>query len=67
VQEFTDQSDGFAINVYTDYRNPVVERVEGGKKGEAGKESDERGSGENEDDPERETVGRLDRIAPVEG
>jgi hypothetical protein len=61
VQEFTVQSDGFAINVYSDYRNPVVERVEGGKKnGGAGENA------ENDDtDPERETVGRLDCITPV--
>lgn len=67
VQEFTVQSDGFAVNVYTDYRNPVVERVEGGKKKGDGRASGETESGEDEgDDPERETVGRLDRIAPVE-
>jgi hypothetical protein len=61
VQEFTVQSDGFAVNVYTDYRNPVVERVEGGKKNGEGREN-----AENDDtDPERETVGRLDCITPV--
>ena len=69
VQEFTVQSDGFAVNVYTDYRNPVVERVEGGKKQgtEGGNDEVDEGSRDDEgDDPERETVGRLDRVAPVE-
>jgi hypothetical protein len=47
VQEFTVGLGDDAINVYTDYRKPVVERVEGGLDG---------------DDPETQTVGRLDRI-----
>ncbi|WP_135826040.1 hypothetical protein [Halorussus ruber] len=47
VQEFTVEQDDDAINVYTDYRNPVVERVEGGLDGE---------------EPDTQTVGRLDRI-----
>lgn len=48
VQEFTVEQDEDAINVYTDYRNPVVERVEGGL--------------DDGDEPETETVGRLDSI-----
>lgn len=48
VKEFTVQSDDFDVNVYTDYRTPVVERVEGG--------------GDADEDPDAETVGRLDRI-----
>jgi hypothetical protein len=50
VQEFTVEQDDDAINVYTDYRNPVVERVEGGLDGE---------------EPDTQTVGRLDRIVPA--
>ncbi|WP_276300931.1 hypothetical protein [Halorussus lipolyticus] len=48
VQEFTVERDDDAINVYTDYRNPVVERVEGGLDGD--------------EEPNTETVGRLDSI-----
>ncbi|UPW00129.1 hypothetical protein M0R88_16640 [Halorussus gelatinilyticus] len=48
VQEFTVERDDDAINVYTDYRKPVVERVEGGLEGD--------------DEPETQTVGRLDGI-----
>jgi hypothetical protein len=51
VEEFTVQRGDDAINVYTDYRKPVVERVEGGL--------------EEGDDPETETVGRLDSIVPA--
>jgi hypothetical protein len=50
VQEFTIGLGDDAINVYTEYRNPVVERVEGGV--------------DDGDDPQTETVGRLDRIVP---
>ncbi|WP_435178968.1 hypothetical protein [Halorussus sp. AFM4] len=49
VAEFTVELDDGAVNVYTDYRNPVVERVEGGL---------------DDGEPETETVGRLDRIVP---
>jgi hypothetical protein len=51
VGEFTVERDEDAINVYTDYRKPVVERVEGGL--------------EDGDEPEAETVGRLDGIVPA--
>jgi len=51
VEEFTVERDDDAINVYTDYRKPVVERVEGGL--------------EDGVEPETETVGRLDRIVPA--
>ena len=44
VEQFTVQTDEFALNVYTDYRDPPVERVEG------------------DEDPDAETVGRLDGI-----
>ncbi|USZ68587.1 hypothetical protein NGM10_02320 [Halorussus salilacus] len=44
VEQFTVQTDDFALNVYTDYRDPPVERVEG------------------DEDPDAETVGRLDGI-----
>jgi hypothetical protein len=50
VQEFTIGLGEAAINVYTEYRNPVVERVEGGV--------------DDGEKPETETVGRLDRIVP---
>jgi hypothetical protein len=53
VQEFTVQADDSAVNVYTDYRNPVVERVEGGLA--------------DDDEPETETVGRLDRVVEQSG
>jgi hypothetical protein len=43
----------------------VVERVEGGTKEDGTSEVGEAGSG-SDDDPGRETVGRFDRIAPVE-
>ncbi|MFC7080354.1 hypothetical protein [Halorussus caseinilyticus] len=52
VQGFTVELGDDAINVYTDYRKPVVERVEGGL--------------DDGDDPETQTVGRLDRIAVPE-
>ncbi|WP_049971033.1 hypothetical protein [Haladaptatus cibarius] len=50
VREFTIREDGINWNVYTEYRNPPVERVE--------VSADEAGS----DDPEAQTVGRLERI-----
>jgi hypothetical protein len=50
VREFTIGLGDDAINVSTGYRNPVVERVEGGV--------------DDADDPQTETVGRLDRIIP---
>lgn len=52
VEEFTIRVDDFAFNVYTDYRTPVVERVEVGE--------------DEDEEPERETVGRLDRITSVD-
>ena len=51
VEEFTVELGNDAINVYTDYRKPVIERVEGGL--------------DDGDEPETETVGRLDRIVPA--
>ncbi|UPV74086.1 hypothetical protein M0R89_16290 [Halorussus limi] len=51
VEEFTVERGDDAINVYTDYRTPVVERVEGGL--------------EDGEEPETETVGRLDAILPA--
>ena len=50
VREFTIGLGDNAINVSTGYRNPVVERVEGGVDDAA--------------DPQTETVGRLDRTVP---
>lgn len=52
VEEFTVDLGDDLVDVYADYRNPVVERVEGG--------ADDGG------DPETETVGRLDRIVASE-
>lgn len=51
VQEFTVETDDRFLNVYTDYRDPPVERVE------------DDGDGE---EPDAETVGRLDEIRPAQ-
>lgn len=61
TKEFTVQAEDFAINVYADYRHPVVERVEGGGGGDGSEDG-----GDADEDPERETVGRLDRITSAE-
>ena len=51
VEQFTVETGDEFLNVYTDYRDPPVERVV---------ESD----GE---EPDAETVGRLDEITPTDG
>ena len=51
VENFTVETEDALLNVYTDYRDPPVERVE---------------EGEGDDEPETETVGRLDSITTVE-
>ncbi|MFC4551485.1 MULTISPECIES: hypothetical protein [Halorussus] len=51
VQQFTVEADDSLLNVYADYRNPVVERV----------------ANPDAEDPDTETVGRLDAITPVDG
>ncbi|WP_458206597.1 hypothetical protein [Haladaptatus sp. NG-SE-30] len=49
VREFTVRATDETIwNVYTEYRDPPVERVEGGD--------------EADEEPETETVGRLERV-----
>lgn len=52
VRQFTVEADDEILNVYTEYRDPPVERVTGF----GGEES-------KEDDPETETVGRLDEVS----
>lgn len=53
VEQFTVETDDEFLNVYTDYRDPPVERV-----------TEHEGDGE---EPDAETVGRLDEITRSDG
>lgn len=54
VRQFTVEADDEILNVYTEYRDPPVERVTGFDSAESGA-----------DDPTTETIGRLDQISRV--